>query len=408
MANEEHLALLKKGVEDWNQWREKNPEIQPDLSAAKLDEEDLGGVNFMEADLHSCNLSRANLMGANLRFCNLSKANLSETYLSNTDFFEANLCEANLREAYLFEANLSRVNLNGAELQGVYLGQADLSGTYAIEANLMDADLRSAYLIGTNLSDANLQRANLSGADLQSADLRRANLAGANLVGARLLKTNFEDANLNGCSIYGISCWELNLLGAKQVNLAIAPTDEISDLKASRASAIAVDNLEIAQLIYLLLNHYTIRQVINGSSQIVLILGNFAAPERQEILNAIQERFRQHNYLPVAFDLDKSSNSRIAETISCLAKVSRFAIVDLTDAKNIYPQLKELVSALQQVPVQLLAASSSKEYAFSQDLEMYSWVLPIYRYQNLPELKVYLGENLIDILEAKADSIAKI
>ena len=405
MANDEHWALLKKGVEVWNLWREKNPEIQPDLSNAKLDGEDLGGVNFMEADLHSCDLSRANLMGANLRFSDLSKANLSEAYLSNTDFFEANLCEASLREAYLFEANLSRVNLNGADLQAVYLGQADLSGTYAIEANLTQADLRGAYLIGTNLSDANLQAANLSGADLQAADLRRANLEGANLVGARLLKTNFEDANLNGCSIYGISCWELNLLGAKQSNLAIAPTDEFAHIKASRTNAIAVDNLEIAQLIYLLLNHYTIRQVINGSSQLVLILGNFASPERQDILTAIQEQCRQNSYLPVVFELDEPSNNKLAETISCLAKMSRFAIVDFTDAKSIYPQLKELISVLKQVPVQLLITDSAKDYAFFEHLEIYSWVLPAYRYHNLEELKIYLAENLIDTLEAKANAL---
>jgi hypothetical protein len=31
VANEEHLAILKQGVEVWNKWREKNPEIKPDL-----------------------------------------------------------------------------------------------------------------------------------------------------------------------------------------------------------------------------------------------------------------------------------------------------------------------------------------------------------------------------------------
>ncbi|MGA2411123.1 MAG: hypothetical protein ABSG46_12140 [Candidatus Binataceae bacterium] len=29
MANPEHLAKLKEGVEAWNQWREENPEILP-------------------------------------------------------------------------------------------------------------------------------------------------------------------------------------------------------------------------------------------------------------------------------------------------------------------------------------------------------------------------------------------
>ena len=32
MANDEHVALLKKGVDAWNEWRGENPDIRPDLS----------------------------------------------------------------------------------------------------------------------------------------------------------------------------------------------------------------------------------------------------------------------------------------------------------------------------------------------------------------------------------------
>ena len=56
MANEEHLRILKQGVEVWNQWRGKNPEVRPDLSGA-----DLSDANLSETDL-----SGANLIGANL------------------------------------------------------------------------------------------------------------------------------------------------------------------------------------------------------------------------------------------------------------------------------------------------------------------------------------------------------
>ncbi|EFH84405.1 pentapeptide repeat protein [Ktedonobacter racemifer DSM 44963] len=31
MANLTHLALLEKGIENWNQWRQNHPEIEPDL-----------------------------------------------------------------------------------------------------------------------------------------------------------------------------------------------------------------------------------------------------------------------------------------------------------------------------------------------------------------------------------------
>ena len=36
MANDEHIAILKKGVAAWNAWRHENPDISPDLSGAYL------------------------------------------------------------------------------------------------------------------------------------------------------------------------------------------------------------------------------------------------------------------------------------------------------------------------------------------------------------------------------------
>ena len=32
MANEEHLKILKQGVDAWNQWRKENPKIMPDFT----------------------------------------------------------------------------------------------------------------------------------------------------------------------------------------------------------------------------------------------------------------------------------------------------------------------------------------------------------------------------------------
>ena len=66
MANPEHLKILKQGVEAWNKWREKNPDITPDLRGA---------------DLYEANLSGANLRGANLRGASLERAFLSKIIL---------------------------------------------------------------------------------------------------------------------------------------------------------------------------------------------------------------------------------------------------------------------------------------------------------------------------------------
>ena len=51
MANEKHLEILKKGVKEWNEWRNKHPKEQPDLSGADLSGADLSGAHLEEANL---------------------------------------------------------------------------------------------------------------------------------------------------------------------------------------------------------------------------------------------------------------------------------------------------------------------------------------------------------------------
>ena len=68
MANEEHLAILKKGVEVWNKQRDKNNEIKPDLYGADLSELDLSKADLWEANLGLAKFHKANLTLAMLAY----------------------------------------------------------------------------------------------------------------------------------------------------------------------------------------------------------------------------------------------------------------------------------------------------------------------------------------------------
>lgn len=144
MANEEHLALLKQGVDHWNKWRHGNDSIEPDLTGAHLTGADLTRAHLSGAYLTGAHLSAANLSGADLR-----GAHLREAHLSGAD----------LRGAYLISAHLRRAHLGAADLRGAILIEADLNG-----AHLSAADLTGTHLTGTHLTGANLRRAHLSGA----------------------------------------------------------------------------------------------------------------------------------------------------------------------------------------------------------------------------------------------------
>lgn len=162
MANQEHLDILKQGVEVWNRWRGKNSKIRPDLSGAGLFREYLGGVDFHSADLSGANLRRAYLGGASLQYSVFNGANL----------IDADLSAADLDAADLIDANLSGANLDGAAFTG-------------------------ADLIGTDLRNANLCGANLGGAALSGANLGGAILVDANLAYVRINRTVFADNDLS-------------------------------------------------------------------------------------------------------------------------------------------------------------------------------------------------------------------
>jgi hypothetical protein len=155
VANNQHVALLRKGVEAWNKWRDENPNVVPDLSGENLTKAHLPLANLTEAILVDANLTEANLHQANLVKANLSETNLSianlRAILQRANLYRANLGGANLNAAILYEANLTEANLNGANLTG-----ATLSG-----ANLTDAILASTNLTTANLTDANLTGARL-------------------------------------------------------------------------------------------------------------------------------------------------------------------------------------------------------------------------------------------------------
>lgn len=79
MANQEHLNILKQGIESWNTWRREQTHVNPDLR----------GKDFRWANLSRAFLNRTDLSEAILREVDLSWANLSWANLSKADLTRA-------------------------------------------------------------------------------------------------------------------------------------------------------------------------------------------------------------------------------------------------------------------------------------------------------------------------------
>jgi len=101
MPNDEHLAVLQRGVAAWDAWRAEHDEA-PDLSRAGLRGLDLSGFD----------LSRADLRGADLRGTDCSGANLASAHLEGVNMFKAVLDGADLAGAFIYGAQF----LNCAQL----------------------------------------------------------------------------------------------------------------------------------------------------------------------------------------------------------------------------------------------------------------------------------------------------
>lgn len=282
--------------------------------------------------------------------------------------------------------------LAGADFHNAQLQDADFSYRYLKDVNLDHANCEGAHFINVNFSNAHLQGANLAGADLSRANLWRANLEGANLhqsklIGASLVETTLTKAHLEGSSVYAASVWNVvSDASTDESNLVISPPDQ---------PIITVDNLKMAQFLYMILDNKEVREVLDSiTSKVVLILGRFT-PERKRVLDALREELRKRNYVPVVFDFDKPTSQNLTETVVTLAHMARFVIADITDAKSIPQELMAFVPTLPSVPVQPLLLASQDEYGMFESFKPYYWVLKPFRYDSLEGLLAALSESVI-------------
>jgi pentapeptide repeat protein len=368
MANEDHVALLKQGAKRWNEWRKqcrrKRSRVTPDLYSAVLIGRQLDGFDLHGANLGGVDLSNASAQGARFDKAFLEEANLFSAVLTESRFWRALMAGVDLRRAILKKAILPLVDLTGANLA---------------EADLRDADLRDACLRG-----ANLWRANLSGARLLRASLKTANLVSCNL----------NDSDLSNAHVYGISAWNVSVDGAKQTDLVITRRGQ---------SKITVDNLEVAQFIYLLLDNKRVRQIIDTlTSKIVLILGRFS-PDRKAVLDQLKLKLRFLGYSPVLFDFEGPQTRDITETVSTLAHLSRFVIADITDARSIPQELSAIIPTLPSVPVQPIIQAGAAEYGMFEHFKRYAWVLPIFQYDDPMQLMSEIEAAIIRPAEELAN-----
>ena len=355
MANPKHVKILAKGVKAWNSWRRDHPGPGADLSGEDLSDEELAGLDLRNADLTGASFSSSDLSDADLRDSTLQDTDFSHSGLNRTKFAKATVCNTNFYGVDMVKANLSGARFSGKKiLTWSDLSKANFRGVYLRKAKLHHCKLEKTKLNNADLRSAQLRQAQLLRSDLTEAKLARADLSGAVLVG-----TVLNGANLTGCRAYGTSVWDIIFdEHTTQTDLVITPPGK---------SSLTVDNLEVAQFVYLVLNNEKLRDVIEAlSTKAVLILGRFT-PERKKVLEAIRRALRERGYLPIVFDFQRPTNRDFTETIKLLAGMSRFIVADITQPKSTPLELQAIIPDYM-IPFVTLIQKGERPFSMFQDL----------------------------------------
>jgi hypothetical protein len=201
-----------------------------------------------------------------------------------------------------------------------------------------------------------------------------------------LVDANIRGADLSGCRIYGVSVWGLKLdEHTKQQNLIITPRGD---------PEITVDNIEVAQFVYLLLHNAKIRDAIDTiGKKCVLLLGRFTGG-RIAILERLRDELRKRDFLPLVFNFDKLETKDFTETVRLLAGMSRFVIVDITNPRSAPLELQATVPEYM-IPFVPILERGEEPFAMFRDLwiKHRQWVLNPIRYSSV--------DRLIEVLDIK-------
>lgn len=287
-------------------------------------------------------------------------------------------------------ATLTRAELPGADLHGANLRNAELRRANLREAILEGADLQGAKLYRANLNRADLRAADFAASELERAflgrcDCSRTNFSGASLEHATISRCRVAGATFTGARVYGVSVWDLDGAPAGQENLVITPPGQ---------AEVTVDNLKIAQFIYLLLDNEEIREVIDTVGQKgVLVLGRFT--DRMFVLQGLRARLRELGFAPIVFDFQRPTSRDLTETVKILAGLAAFIIADLTAPRSA-PHEAQAVIPDYMVPFVPIVERGHSPYAMFNDLWLkHDWVLEPLEYASIDALLPRLGSAVV-------------
>lgn len=327
----DYIALLKSGADQWALERTSNPAFRAILRDVNFVAE-FGGPGFYD----------------------LPK-------FAGVDFSNSDMNMASLRNCTFFDCNFDDVHLTNTDLVDAYFVNCTFCRTYMRVSKMGNAKFEHCVFVDCDMSYCSAEETSFQGSTFTNTKMEHMSL----------VHSDFSDTKLNECFLYGISSWDLNLENSVQKNLVITPND---------VPSVTVDNIELAQFLYLMINNKRLRDVINTiTSKVVLILGNFS-PNRKASLDQIREHLKTQDVIPVIFDFEKPSTRNLTETVRTLASMSKYVIADLSDPRSVPHELANVAPHLPSVRFYPIILTGEKPFGMFDDYRSYPWIRPIKEY----------------------------
>lgn len=345
-SNIDYVDLLSKGANAWNKWRTNNPDKTPCLREVNFVSEFSGCTFYDLPEFHGVDFSNVDFNCSSFR----------NSIFCDCIFDGAKITFSDLVDAYFQSCSFKNVNMRVCKI-----GDAKFNDCVFEDSDLSYCSARNTSFHGSSFRNTILESISF-------------------------VESDFSNTILDGCRVYGISSWDLNLQNSKQQDLIITKEGN---------PEITVDNIELAQFLYLMINNRNLRSIINTiTSKVVLILGNFS-PERKKILDNIRNQLRNYNLIPVMFDFDGPQSRNLTETVITLASMSKFIIADISLPRSIPHELATLVKEFPSVAVYPIIQGNEPEYGMFQDLAIYPWVKEVIRYssETINEIVKTIAEN---------------
>lgn len=349
---------LDYGYIKWNNWRKENNRLpnllnsnfnKIELYRYDFNDVDFEGSQFIEAKLIECEFINANLKNVNLEKVKCSFSNFTGATLNNSIFSYAEIINTTMLNCNCINVKFINVSMVQNLAGSSNFSFSDFTGSKIVFTNLVDCNLEATLFINCFLNGSNLSRSNLNKSTIKNS------------------------------TVYSVSTWDISTNDTIQENLTI--TNHYNDY------VLTVDDIEIANFIYLISNNNKVSNAIdNISTKVVLILGRFTQ-ERIEILKFIKSLLKKKNYVPILFDFEKPKTRDLTETIGIIGRMSKFIVADLTDAKSIPQELGELIPNNPSLTFYPIIFKEHHEYSMFEHWKNYPWVKEIFRYENFVDLE---------------------